>query len=60
MDKVYVSRLSLPGEFCPKIVKELAETALKLLSIVAIELWQNSERLKGGSANTYSKGNESH
>lgn len=39
-----MSRLSVPGEFCPKIVKELGETALKLLSIVPIELWQSSER----------------
>lgn len=39
MDKIHVSGLSVASEFCPKIVKELAETALKLLSIVPIELW---------------------
>ena len=43
MDKLDVFGLPVPGEIHPRIVKELAETALKLLSVVVKELWRSSE-----------------
>lgn len=39
LDKLDVVRLPAPGKIHHRIVKQLAETALKLLSVVPKELW---------------------